>query len=91
MPPGLEREIFRRFVRHGPAHDRQGTGLGLAICDAVVRLHGGEIGAETRPEGGARFWFTLPVDPEAPAEFPCASESRVESNGPAPDRQGAAT
>jgi two-component system sensor histidine kinase KdpD len=66
LQPGTEKEIFRRFVRHRPPGDRQGTGLGLAICEAVVRLHGGEIGAQNRPEGGARFWFTLPIIPGAP-------------------------
>lgn len=69
LQSGTEREIFRRFVRQRPATDRQGTGLGLAICEAIIRLHGGEIGAENQPEGGARFWFTLPVSPGAPAEL----------------------
>lgn len=66
LEPGTEKDIFRRFVRHRPATDRQGTGLGLAICDAVVRLHGGEIGAENRSIGGARFWFTIPTNFAAP-------------------------
>lgn len=66
LEPGTERNIFRRFVRHRPPSDRQGAGLGLAICHAVVRLHVGEIGAENRPSGGARFWFTIPVDSGAP-------------------------
>lgn len=61
LEPGTEKEIFRRFVRKRPPTDRYGTGLGLAICDAIVRLHGGNIGAENRPAGGARFWFTLPI------------------------------
>lgn len=69
LQPGTEKEIFRRFVRHRPPGDRQGTGLGLAICEAVARLHGGEIGAQNRPEGGARFWFTLPLVSGAPTEF----------------------
>jgi two-component system sensor histidine kinase KdpD len=68
LEPGTERQIFRRFVRARPSEDRRGTGLGLAICQAVVRLHGGQIGAGNRPEGGARFWFTLPVDENAPTQ-----------------------
>lgn len=70
IEPGSEEEIFHRFVRRQPASDRAGVGLGLAICEAVVRLHGGRIGAENRPDGGARFWFTLPLGtpPPMPAE-----------------------
>jgi len=67
LKPGTEREIFHRFVRDRPAGDRQGTGLGLAICEAVVRLHGGEIAAENRASHGARFWFTIPTPKNAPA------------------------
>ena len=36
-----------------------GIGLGLAICRAVIEAHGGEIYAENRKEGGARFVFWL--------------------------------
>jgi two-component system sensor histidine kinase KdpD len=37
------------------------VGLGLAICQAIVRAHGGDIEAQRRPGGGARFVFTLPM------------------------------
>lgn len=67
LQPGTEKEVFRRFVRQRPAMDRSGTGLGLAICETVVRLHDGQIGAENRREGGARFWFILPVPEGAPS------------------------
>ncbi|HVP12026.1 MAG TPA: sensor histidine kinase KdpD [Phycisphaerae bacterium] len=63
---GTECDVFRKFYRDQPATDRTGSGLGLAICLAIVRLHQGEIGAENRPTGGARFWFTLPRSPAPP-------------------------
>lgn len=75
LQPGTEKAVFRRFVRIRPAADRSGTGLGLAICEAVVRLHGGQIGTENRREGGARFWFTLPVPATAPAGLSAAGQS----------------
>jgi PAS domain S-box-containing protein len=39
----------------------RGTGLGLSICKAILREHGGEIGAGSSAGGGAVFTVTLPV------------------------------
>jgi K+-sensing histidine kinase KdpD len=38
------------------------VGLGLAICQAIIHAHGGEIEAQRREGGGARFDFTLPAE-----------------------------
>ncbi len=53
--------IFERFYRvdKSRARDPGGTGLGLAIAKHLVGLHGGEIRAENRREGGAKFTITL--------------------------------
>ena len=56
-PDVLER-IFEPFFTTKAAGE--GTGLGLSISHGIVRAHGGEIRAQNRPEGGARFWFELP-------------------------------
>ena len=62
LPPGQEREVFKKFSRgrHEPAGS--GTGLGLAICAAVAELHGGSIDAATTR--GACFTMHFP-QPEA--------------------------
>jgi two-component system phosphate regulon sensor histidine kinase PhoR len=61
IPEGDLSRIFERFYRvdKSRARDPGGTGLGLAIVRHLVELHGGQVWAENRPEGGARFVITL--------------------------------
>ena len=66
LPPGMESQVFERFVRgEGPA-DRSsrngtGTGLGLSIVRAVAVAHGGSVRAFNGDGGGARFEIRLPL------------------------------
>jgi signal transduction histidine kinase len=39
----------------------KGSGLGLAICKMIIEAHHGSLGVESRPGGGACFWFSLPL------------------------------
>ncbi|HYG34968.1 MAG TPA: ATP-binding protein [Clostridia bacterium] len=57
--PTQANRLFIAFNRlHGMAYE--GTGLGLSIVKRIVRLHGGEVWAESAPGQGARFSFALP-------------------------------
>ncbi len=38
-----------------------GLGLGLYLCKTLVERHRGQVGVESAPGQGARFWFTLPL------------------------------
>lgn len=41
---------------------RHNSGIGLSVCATIIKAHDGTILAENRPEGGARFRFTLAIE-----------------------------
>jgi signal transduction histidine kinase len=67
--PGVPEEeldtIFDKFVQSSKTKTGAGgTGLGLAICHEIMLAHSGRIWAENRPEGGAAFFFEIPLAQE---------------------------
>ena len=59
--------IFHRFNRGSSAGHRRGidgVGLGLSLVAEHIRLHGGSVWVEDRPDGqdGARFVIELPAE-----------------------------
>lgn len=65
VPVSERARIFEPFHRLDSSRNRAtgGFGLGLAIVRRIALLHGGRVGVDTSPLGGARFTITLPGTP----------------------------
>ena len=62
IPPENLKKLFNvkdSFTTRG-TNNEKGTGLGLLVCKDFVEIHGGEITAESQPNKGSRFTFTIP-------------------------------
>ncbi|MEH6669253.1 PAS domain S-box protein [Halopseudomonas sp.] len=63
IAPEFHDRIFQKFSQadSSDARQRGGTGLGLAITRELVHNMNGEVGFESRPGEGARFFVDLPL------------------------------
>jgi PAS domain S-box-containing protein len=62
VDPGRRARLFTRFGGYANDAGAPGTGLGLYLSQYFVEQHGGHIGARSRQDRGATFWFTLPLE-----------------------------
>ena len=67
VPDEALQKIFEPFYRLDDARNRQtgGAGLGLSIADRAIRLHGGQLRASNRKEGGLQVEIRIPAGPPA--------------------------
>lgn len=65
---GQREQLFRPWRRLDQHIRAKGHGLGLSIVRRIVERLGGQVGCESVPGQGSRFWFTLPSTPPHPAK-----------------------
>lgn len=55
--------LFRPFsrLRTPQTAPIEGSGLGLYICERIVKAHGGRLWAQSEPDKGSLFSFTIPL------------------------------
>ena len=59
--------IFERFYRveEGQKHYEEGSGIGLTLVREYIKLMGGQITVQSKPNEGTEFTVTLPVTRQA--------------------------
>ena len=82
IPKERQAQIFKRFSQ--AEDDTQarygGNGLGLAISQQLAHLLGGDIGFESEPGQGSRFWLRLPLTAvPAPTAKPASLKPQVQT------------
>jgi signal transduction histidine kinase len=79
VPEAQRERVFGLLERGDDPATRgvQGWGIGLSTCRRIVEAHGGRIGIDDSPLGGASVWMLLPASsPNGPVALPPARPGR---------------
>ena len=58
---GLADDAEERLFTPFYTTKKDGMGIGLTVCHSIIQSHGGKLGFQRNPEGGAIFEFTMPI------------------------------
>ena len=58
---GIDPAVLARLFQPFQTTKAAGLGLGLSICQSLIEANGGRVHAGPHPEGGAMFFFELPL------------------------------
>jgi PAS domain S-box-containing protein len=70
IPKDAQEKIFLMFRRMHRENEYPGTGIGLAIVKKAIERMGGQVGLESEPGHGSKFWVQLPKVVPAQSQQP---------------------
>ena len=58
---GIPEQNMEKLFRHFFTSKPEGLGMGLSISRSIIEAHSGRLEAKNNPDGGATFYFTVPL------------------------------